>query len=137
MRFGAKKIVFTNGCFDVLHPGHLHLLESCKAFGEVLVLGLNSDDSVRRLKGATRPIHNQENRIFQLSSLLVVDAVVVFEEDTPLELIKLIKPDVLVKGGDYSVETIVGAKEVMAAGGQVEVIPLLEGHSSTGIIEGS
>ena len=104
----GKKIIFTNGCFDILHIGHVKYLEEAKKNGDVLVLGLNSDASVKRLKGESRPINNQNNRAYILASLEVIDYLVIFEEDTPLELIKLIEPDILVKGGDYEGQTIVG-----------------------------
>lgn len=130
----GKKIVFTNGCFDILHHGHLDLLAKAANEGNVLVLGLNSDASVQRLKGAERPINKETDRAFQLASLLCVDAVCLFEEDTPLSLIEYIKPDVLVKGGDYTIDTIVGAEEVMAYGGKVTIIPFVDGYSTTGLI---
>lgn len=130
----GKKIVFTNGCFDILHHGHLDLLAKAANEGDLLVLGLNSDASVQRLKGAERPINNQSDRAFQLASLLCVDAVCLFEEDTPLSLIQLIQPDVLVKGGDYALDQIVGAAEVIAKGGKVSIIPFVAGYSTTGLI---
>ncbi|GAB4208318.1 MAG: D-glycero-beta-D-manno-heptose 1-phosphate adenylyltransferase [Bacteroidia bacterium] len=134
-RFFNKKIVFTNGCFDILHPGHVYYLNQAKSLGDVLVVGVNSDDSVRRLnKGAERPIHPQEERAKVLASLLCVDYVCIFQEDTPLELIKIVKPDVLVKGGDYTIDKIVGADIVLQNGGKVEIIPLLEGYSTTSIV---
>lgn len=133
--FFNKKIVFTNGCFDILHPGHVYYLNQAKSLGDVLIVGLNSDDSVRRLnKGAERPIHPQEERAKVLASLLCVDYVCIFQEDTPLELIKIVKPDVLVKGGDYTIDKIVGADIVLQNGGKVEIIPLLEGYSTTNIV---
>ena len=131
----SKKVVFTNGVFDLLHAGHIHTLKQAASFGDILIVGVNSDASVKRLKGESRPVHCMEDRIEILSSLEMVDAVMVFEEDTPLQLIKKIMPDVLVKGGDYSVETIVGANEVLAAGGKVEIIPLIPGKSSTSLID--
>lgn len=130
-KYFGKKIVFTNGCFDLLHAGHIESLSQAAGFGEILIVGLNSDASVKRLKGEKRPIQSEQNRATLLASLYMVDAVVIFEEDTPLELIKNIMPDVLVKGGDYTPETIVGAKEVMAHGGKVEIIPLVPGLSTT------
>jgi len=133
-RVTGQKVVFTNGCFDILHPGHLRYLAAAAAEGNKLVVGLNSDVSVKRLKGASRPIHQQEDRLFQLASLLVIDAVCLFEEDTPAALIALVKPDVLAKGGDYKKENIVGAAFVEAQGGRVAILPFLEGHSTTGII---
>ena len=134
LRLKSKTIVFTNGVFDILHEGHIAVLSKAAAFADVLIVGVNSDASVRKLKGNSRPINNEDSRALILASLIMVDAVVIFNEETPIELIKIIKPDVLVKGGDYIVDTIVGAKEVIAAGGKVEVIPLEEGFSTTGII---
>ena len=129
-----KKIVFTNGCFDILHRGHLDLLAKAADQGNILVVGLNTDASVKRLKGALRPVNTQDDRLFQLASLLCVDVVCLFEEDTPLRMIQQIKPDVLVKGGDYNIDTIIGAKEVIANGGRVEVIPFVEGYSTTALL---
>jgi len=129
------RIVFTNGCFDLLHPGHVAYLTAAKALGDRLVIGLNDDDSIRRLKGPTRPVNPLENRLAMLAALKPVDLVVPFGEDTPLELIRTLKPDILVKGGDYRPDTIVGAEEVRGWGGEVVVIPFLDGHSSTGLIE--
>lgn len=131
----GQKIVFTNGCFDVLHYGHVHYLLQAKALGDILVIGLNSDDSVRRLKGPTRPINGENERAFVLAALACVDYVTLFEEDTPEELIKVVRPDVLVKGGDYTLDNIVGADFVMQNGGTVTTIPFVEGFSSTRIIE--
>lgn len=130
----GKKIVFTNGVFDILHQGHIQVLSEAATFADILIVGLNSDTSVKRIKGSNRPINSETSRALVLSALLMVDAVVLFEEDTPLELIKLIKPNVLVKGGDYSLDTIVGAKEVITNKGEVKIIPLEEGFSTTGII---
>jgi D-beta-D-heptose 7-phosphate kinase/D-beta-D-heptose 1-phosphate adenosyltransferase len=135
LRFKQKKIVFTNGCFDIIHPGHLQTLNAAAALGNYLVVGVNSDDSVKRLKGLTRPVQNQESRLCVLANLMVVDAVLLFEEDTPLSLIKAILPDVLVKGGDYDAAQVVGAQEVLANGGLVTIIPFLEGFSTTSIID--
>ena len=132
-KFFGKKIVFTNGCFDLLHAGHIHSLNQAAALGDKLIVGLNSDASVKRLKGERRPIQQEQNRALILASLFMVDAVVVFEEDTPLEIIKKIMPDVLVKGGDYTPESVVGAKEVIANGGKVEIISLIEGLSTTNL----
>jgi D-glycero-beta-D-manno-heptose 1-phosphate adenylyltransferase len=129
-----KTISFTNGCFDILHPGHISSLSEAALEADYLIVGLNSDGSARRLKGEGRPVMDEQSRSLMLASLVVVDAVVIFEEDTPLHLIELIKPDVLVKGGDYSIEQIVGAKEVIAAGGRVAINPLVAGFSTTGII---
>jgi D-glycero-beta-D-manno-heptose 1-phosphate adenylyltransferase len=131
----SKKIAFTNGCFDILHAGHIHSLMQAASFADILVVGLNSDVSTKRLKGDNRPVNNEQNRALLLASLAVVDAVVLFDEDTPYELITSILPDVLVKGGDYTVDTIVGAKEVMENGGAVEIIPLVEGLSTTSLIQ--
>lgn len=129
------KVVFTNGCFDLLHPGHLHYLEKAKSLGDILIVGLNSDDSVSRLKGESRPINNQNYRATMLAGLMFIDYVIVFEEDTPLTLIKAIKPNVLVKGGDYAREEIVGFQETIMTGGEVEIIPFLDGYSTTQLIE--
>lgn len=134
-RLLGKTIAFTNGCFDILHQGHIASLSDAAREADYLVVGLNSDASTRRLKGDHRPINNQEARAGVLASLLMVDGVVVFEEDTPLDLIKNVQPDVLVKGGDYTLEQIVGAKEVMAAGGRVVINPIVPGFSTTGLIE--
>ncbi len=131
----GKKIVFTNGCFDILHPGHVTYLDKAKKLGDVLVLGLNSDASVKRLKGKNRPVLNQEERATIISHLEMVDFICIFDEDTPYELISLVKPDVLVKGGDWSVENIVGKDIVESYGGLVINIPYIEGKSTTGIIE--
>ena len=131
----GKTIVFTNGCFDIIHAGHVSYLESAKVLGDVLIVGLNTDDSVRRLKGSHRPLNNEKDRALVLDSLRFVDYVTLFDEDTPYELIKEIHPDILVKGGDYTPETIVGADIVMQKGGKVVVIPLVEGKSTTGLIE--
>jgi D-beta-D-heptose 7-phosphate kinase/D-beta-D-heptose 1-phosphate adenosyltransferase len=134
-RAAGQTIVFTNGCFDLLHVGHVTLLEDCRRFGSKLVLGLNSDASVCRLKGPTRPIVGERERSRVMAALAAVDAVVLFDEDTPLELIREIKPDVLVKGGDYTVETVVGHEDVIAAGGRVEIVPTVEGFSTTNIVK--
>ncbi|HVZ77260.1 MAG TPA: D-glycero-beta-D-manno-heptose 1-phosphate adenylyltransferase [Gemmatimonadaceae bacterium] len=129
------RVVFTNGVFDLLHPGHIDGLLGARRQGDALVVGLNSDASVRRLKGPTRPVRSESERAYVLASLAMVDAVVVFGQDTPLELIRLLQPDVLVKGGDYTEDTIVGAADVRARGGDVVVIPLTPGQSTTSIIE--
>jgi len=129
------RLVFTNGVFDLLHPGHVDVLLGARRHGEALVVGVNSDESVRRLKGPERPIRSAAERCYVLAALESVDAVVVFEQDTPRELITLLRPDVLVKGGDYTEETIVGAAEVRERGGEVIVIPLTPGHSTTSTIE--
>ena len=134
-RLLGKRISFTNGVFDILHQGHIFSLSQAAKEADFLIVGLNSDASVKRLKGETRPVNNQESRALILASLIMVDAVVLFEEDTPLELIKAVMPDVLVKGGDYTAEQIAGAKEVMSNGGRVIINPILEGFSTTSIIE--
>lgn len=135
LRLLDKKIVFTNGVFDILHPGHIFSLSQAAKEGDFMVIGLNADASVKRLKGDSRPVNNQDARALLLASLMIVDAVVLFEEDTPLELINSILPDVLVKGGDYTIEQIAGAKEVIANGGRVVINPILEGFSTTSLIE--
>jgi len=132
---GKGGLVFTNGCFDILHPGHVDYLQRARDLGERLVVGLNSDASVRRLKGETRPVNDESSRALVLAALACVDHVVVFEEDTPYELIRVVAPDVLVKGGDWSVDRIVGRDLVEARGGRVLSIPLLPGHSTTSIID--
>ena len=132
---GRGGLVFTNGCFDILHPGHVDYLQRARDLGERLVVGLNSDASVRRLKGPTRPVNDEASRAVVLAALACVDHVVIFEEDTPDELIKAVAPDVLVKGGDWSVDRIVGRDLVEARGGRVLSIPLLPGHSTTSIID--
>ncbi len=134
-KFKSKTIAFTNGCFDILHEGHIASLSQAASEADYLIVGINSDASTKRLKGETRPVNNQHARAIVIASLLMVDAVVLFEEDTPLELITAIKPDVLVKGGDYTEDTIVGAGEVMSYGGRVVINPILEGFSTSMIIE--
>ena len=134
-RITGKKVSFTNGCFDILHPGHLFSIGQAAKEADYLIVGLNSDASIKRLKGEDRPINNTANRALILANLVLVDAVVVFEEDTPYELITQLLPDVLVKGGDYTIDSIVGAKEVIANGGQVIINPIVEGFSTTNIIE--
>jgi D-beta-D-heptose 7-phosphate kinase/D-beta-D-heptose 1-phosphate adenosyltransferase len=129
-----RTIAFTNGVFDILHPGHIFSLSQAAKEADYLIVGLNSDDSVKRLKSSGRPINNQESRSLILAALLMVDAVVIFEEDTPLELINALRPDVLVKGGDYTIEQIVGAKEVVRNGGRVVINPIVEGYSTTDIV---
>jgi D-beta-D-heptose 7-phosphate kinase/D-beta-D-heptose 1-phosphate adenosyltransferase len=131
----GKTTAFTNGCFDILHQGHIFSLGQAAKEADYLIVGLNSDASVQRLKGPTRPINHTESRAIVISNLAIVDLVVVFEEDTPLELIKSLLPDVLVKGGDYTIDQIVGAKEVMASGGKVIINSIVEGFSTTGLIE--
>src|ERR1700709_281471 len=130
----GKTISFTNGCFDILHPGHIASLSDAAREADILVVGVNADVSARRLKGAGRPVMDENSRARMLASLAMVDAVVIFEEDTPLDLIQNVQPDVLVKGGDYTIEQIVGAKEIMAAGGRVVINPIVPGFSTTGII---
>ncbi len=130
----SQKIVFTNGCFDILHAGHIHTLSTSADFGNRLIVGLNTDASVSKLKPG-RPLQNQDSRALVLAALNCVDAIILFDEETPLEFIKFIMPDVLVKGGDYSIEQIVGSKEVIASGGTVNVVPLLKGFSTTAIEE--
>jgi len=132
-RFLNSKIVFTNGCFDILHRGHIEYLSQARDQGDVLIIGLNSDASVKRIKEG-RPVQDEKSRALVLASLRIVDAVVLFDEDTPIELIKAVNPDVLVKGGDYTEETIVGAEVVKANGGKVVTIPLVEGYSTSGIL---
>jgi len=130
-----KKIVFTNGCFDILHRGHVAYMNEAKSCGDVLLLGLNSDESVKRLKGPTRPVNNEEDRKFVLENLKAIDFVEIFTEDTPLNLIKEVMPKVLVKGGDWSVDQIIGSKEVLEGGGEVFSLNFVDGFSTTGIIE--
>jgi len=136
-QFGRPRdltLVFTNGCFDLLHPGHVEHLAQARALGDLLVVGLNSDDSVRRLKGAGRPLVAEADRAAALAGLGSVDAVIVFDEETPLELIEELLPDVLVKGGDYDLDGIVGREVVEQAGGDVRVLPFGEGYSTTNIL---
>ena len=134
-KFLGKKIAFTNGVFDILHRGHIYSISQAAQEGDVLIIGVNSDASVKRLnKGPERPVNDQDSRALLLASMLLVDAVVIFEEDTPYEVITAIMPDVLVKGGDYTVEQVVGHKEVLANGGQVIINPIVEGFSTTSII---
>lgn len=136
-RAAGDRVVFTNGCFDIIHPGHVTILEAAAGMGDFLVVGLNTDDSVRRLKGSGRPVQSLESRAAVLSALRFVDCVVPFGEDTPVELITILEPDVLVKGGDYSPGTVVGADIVTALGGEVRIVPLFPGHSTTGILKGN
>ncbi len=135
LKHEGKRIVFTNGCFDLLHIGHLRYLEKAKTLGDILVVGVNSDSSVQRLKGPKRPILPLEERMEILSGLECVDYVTSFDESTPLELITLLKPHVLVKGGDWSKETIVGKEVVEGLGGEVVVLPFVEGNSTSNLIE--
>lgn len=134
LRRSHKKIAFTNGCFDVLHVGHTRYLRQARACGDVLVIGLNTDASVRRLKGPERPLVSEDERAEILACLEFVDYVIKFDEDTPALLIDSIVPDVLVKGGDYRADDVVGAKTVRETGGRVEIIPFVEGRSSTGLL---
>lgn len=133
-RVTDKTIAFTNGCFDILHEGHIFSLSQAAKEADYLIVGVNSDASTKRLKGPERPVNHEHSRALLLASLVIVDAVVIFEEDTPFELISAVKPDVLVKGGDYTIAQIVGAKEVIAQGGRVVINPIVEGFSTTGII---
>lgn len=129
------RVVFTNGVFDIIHPGHVDVLNAARAEGDALIVGVNSDDSVRRLKGEGRPIREEHDRAYVVAALEAVDAVVLFGDDTPLELILTLRPDVLVKGGDYTPDTVVGRDEVEGWGGRVVIVPLTRGHSTTSIIE--
>ena len=129
------KVVFTNGVFDLLHPGHVDVLAAARSRGDALIVGINSDQSVARLKGPDRPVRNQAERSYVLAALEAVDMVVLFEQDTPLELVRALRPDVIVKGGDYTVDSIVGASEVQGWGGEVVVVPLTPGQSTSSIIE--
>jgi D-beta-D-heptose 7-phosphate kinase/D-beta-D-heptose 1-phosphate adenosyltransferase len=130
----SQKVVFTNGCFDILHPGHIQLLLQAAEAGDKLVLGLNTDASVKRLKGEGRPVNDEQSRALIMAAQLYVDAVTLFDEDTPLELIQAIHPDVIVKGGDYTPETVVGNDFVTSYGGEVVIVPTVEGFSTTSII---
>ncbi len=134
-RLKNKKIVFTNGVFDILHEGHIASLSEAASYGDVLIVGVNTDASVKRLKGESRPVNPQGARALLLAALVMTDAIILFEEDTPKDLIAAILPDVLVKGGDYTIDQIAGAKEVIAAGGEVKIAAILEGISTTAIIE--
>jgi D-beta-D-heptose 7-phosphate kinase/D-beta-D-heptose 1-phosphate adenosyltransferase len=127
-------VVFTNGCFDVLHRGHVEYLHAARALGDVLVVGLNSDESVRRLKGSSRPVNTADDRAWVLGGLAAVDAIVVFEQDTPMDLIEGLLPDVLIKGGDYRADQVIGASSVQKAGGRVVIAPLAPGRSTTAIL---
>ena len=128
-------IVFTNGCFDLLHKGHINLLNKASTYGDILIVGLNSDCSVKKLKGEERPIENERIRSKNLVNLQSVNYVIIFDKETPQDLVKIIMPDVLVKGGDYNANNIVGAKEVISNGGRVEIVPLTDGYSTSSIIE--
>jgi rfaE bifunctional protein nucleotidyltransferase chain/domain len=131
----GRKVVFTNGCFDLLHAGHIAYLTEAANLGDILIVGLNSDQSVQRIKGPERPINDENTRSAVLAGMFFIDALVFFSDDTPLEVIKALKPDVLVKGGDYEINQIVGAKEILENGGSVKVLSFLPGYSSTSIIE--
>ncbi len=131
----GKKIVFTNGCFDILHRGHVEYLNSARKYGDLLIIGVNTDSSVKLLKGDDRPLVEEQDRAYILSQLISVDAVVLFEEETPLDLINEVKPDVLVKGGDYTVDEVVGRDVVESNGGKVIIIPLIPDRSTTNIID--
>ena len=131
----GKKVVFTNGCFDIVHRGHIEVLACTADLGNRLIIGLNSDQSIQALKGENRPIENEDSRAILLASLSFVDAIVLFSEETPLNLISTLMPDVLAKGGDYEIETIVGHKIVQNNGGEVILVPFIEGYSSTNIID--
>lgn len=133
-RMQSKKIVFTNGVFDILHKGHIASLTEAASYGEILIVAVNADSSVKKLKGPTRPVNDEHARALVLASLLQTDAIILFEEETPLEIITAIMPDVLVKGGDYTVEQIAGAKEVIENGGEVKIAKIIEGVSTTNII---
>ena len=134
LRLKSKTIAFTNGVFDILHEGHIAVLAEAAALADVLIVGINSDRSVKKLKGQHRPVNGENSRALIIASMIMVDAVTIFDEETPLELIELIRPDVLVKGGDYTPDTVVGAKEVISWQGKVEIIPVREGFSTTNII---
>ncbi len=134
-RFLGKSISFTNGCFDILHAGHIASLSDAAKEGDIFIVGVNTDASTKRLKGSERPVNNENSRTLLLASLAVVDGVTLFEEDTPLELITAIMPDVIVKGGDYTIDQMIGANEVIGNGGRVVINPIVKGYSTTGIIE--
>lgn len=134
-RITGKKIAFTNGCFDILHEGHIFSLNAAASEADYLIVGVNSDNSVKKIKGSDRPVNNEHSRSLILASLAVTDAIIVFDEDTPYTLITTLLPDALVKGGDYTIEQIVGSKEVIANGGRVVINPIVEGFSTTGIIQ--
>ena len=135
IRSENKKIVFTNGCFDIIHPGHIHVLSQAKLLGDILVVGLNSDKSVKKLKGKERPLVNESDRAKILLSIKYVDYVTIFDESTPKDIIEKIKPDTLVKGGDYIINDIVGSKFVIDSGGRVEIVKFLDGYSSSNYID--
>ena len=135
IRSENKKIVFTNGCFDIIHPGHIHVLSQAKLLGDILVVGLNSDKSVKKLKGKERPLVNESDRAKILLSIKYVDYVTIFDESTPKDIIEKIKPNTLVKGGDYVVDDIIGSKFVIDSGGRVEIVKFLDGYSSSNYID--
>lgn len=134
-RLLGKNIVFTNGCFDILHEGHLEILSQSAALADILIVGINTDNSVKKLKGENRPVNNEQFRAKMLAALTIVDAVVLFDEPTPLELIQMIVPDTLVKGGDYTIDQVVGAEDVIKNGGEVKIVPLVKGYSTTSLIQ--
>lgn len=134
-RLKSDRIIFTNGCFDILHAGHIRYLAEARALGDRLIIGVNSDASIQRLKGSDRPVNALADRMLLLASLLVTDAIIAFDTDTPLPLIEQIEPDVLVKGGDWAVNQIVGADFVLSRGGEVRSIPFVDGYSTTGLIQ--
>jgi D-beta-D-heptose 7-phosphate kinase/D-beta-D-heptose 1-phosphate adenosyltransferase len=135
LKRAGKKVVFTNGCFDIIHRGHVDYLTKARALGDALIVGVNSDASVRRLKGPTRPVVQEDDRAFVLAGLASVDYACIFDEDTPFDLIKAVVPDILVKGGDWAIENVVGRDIVEAAGGSVQTIAFVEGRSTTNIIK--
>ncbi len=135
LRIEGKRVIFTNGCFDIMHPGHIHVLKEAKRLGDILVVGLNGDESIRRLKGASRPVNNVSSRATMLAALGMVDFIVPFDDDTPAALLEYIRPDVLVKGGDYKRESVVGYELLRSYGGEVHIIDFLQGHSTTNIIK--
>ena len=130
----SHKMVFTNGCFDLLHSGHVRYLQTAASFGDILILGLNSDSSVKKLKGPHRPITNQDDRAYLLSAIEAIDCIVIFEEETPKRLIQIVNPDVLVKGGDYLPEDVIGHDNVIENGGCVKIVPYVEGKSTSRIV---
>jgi rfaE bifunctional protein nucleotidyltransferase chain/domain len=134
-KFKNYRLVFTNGCFDIIHLGHIDYLSKARALGDILIIGLNTDNSVRRLKGSSRPVNDENARAYILASFNFADAIVLFDEDTPYELIKRVQPDILVKGSDYAPDEIVGADIVKNRGGRIETIDFLEGYSTSSIIE--
>jgi D-beta-D-heptose 7-phosphate kinase/D-beta-D-heptose 1-phosphate adenosyltransferase len=135
LQASGKRVVFTNGCFDIIHAGHVRYLRKARSLGDLLVIGMNSDKSVRRLKGRGRPLVKEADRAELLAALEMVDCVTIFDEDTPASLIEALKPDVLVKGGDYGLKEVVGRETVKASGGRVVIVPLVKGRSTTGLIK--